>query len=81
MAGHGGTWRDMAGHGDASRGQIAYAHHATSDARPARALDRTAGLVQFVGNRSCTMAPLRREGPVLSHGVLVLDREGFVVFL
>ena len=48
---------------------------AKSDARPAGALDRTGGLVQFVGKCSCKMAPFTREGTagLLAWRVLVFD--------
>ena len=60
-------WRSSA-----SRGQVSYGHRAKSDRDQARALDRTGGLVQFVGNRFRTVAPLKRKGP----GYGVPDRVG-----
>ena len=56
----------------ASRGQVSYGHRAKSDRDQARALDRTGGLVQNVGNRFRTIAPLKRKGP----GYGVPDRVG-----
>ena len=51
-------WRSSA-----SRGQVSYGHRAKRDRHQARALDRTGGLVQNVGNRFRTVAPLKRKGP------------------
>ena len=61
----------MAGHSSASRGQVAYEYRAKRDARPAGALDRTGGLVPFVGKRYWEIAHFTRERPVFMHGGLV----------
>ena len=62
----------MGSRSSASRGQVSCGHRAKSDRHQARALDRTGGLVQFVGNRFRTVAPLKRKGP----GYGVPDRVG-----
>ena len=51
----------MAGHGNASRGQVAYGHRAKRDARPAGAVDRTGGLVPLVGKRHWEIAHLHEK--------------------
>ena len=62
----------MGSRSSASRGQVSCGHRAKSDRDQARALDRTGGLVQFVGNRFRTIAPLKRKG----RGYGVPDRVG-----